>query len=162
MSHEVVISSSSAPTLAQVVDLFTPAAACAVVPATAFFPADDGTTAVSYDVNSIVQTAKRKRVVVTPTVTGATVTTLQGVALINNAAAVAITLATPAACDPTDLWIKASSGSQTAGIITITPASGTIENQTSINFAGVQAGVTNAGPNIHLVFDGTNWWEIGR
>jgi hypothetical protein len=142
------------PTLPNVVDLFTPAAACAVVPATGFLLAEDG---VSYDVNSVVQTARRKRLTVAPlTANGPAATTVADVFTVTGGTA--FTLTTPGPCDPTDLWIK----NKSAALITITAAVGTIDGAATFTIpaAGGSGSGPNAQPTMHAVYDGTNWQVI--
>lgn len=139
-------SGAGAVTCATVTALFADATACAAVPAATRFLGDD---CAAYDANSIVQSAARKRLSVV-TVTGATATTPTTHVVAANAAAggFTVTLTTPGACDPTDLWVKKTD--VTLNVVTITPASGTIDGAASWT-------LTNPRDGVHLVWTGTDW-----
>ncbi|HMY72461.1 MAG TPA: hypothetical protein PLQ88_11565 [Blastocatellia bacterium] len=70
---------------------------------------------------------------------------------------ITITLTTPAAGEYNNFTIKKTTTD--ANTITLSPASGQIDGAASEVFSGV---VGSAGEAAQIVWDGTNWWIIGR
>jgi len=67
--------------------------------------------------------------------------------------AIAVSLVAPTAGQRRDFYFKKTTGD--ANAITLTPASGSIEGASNYLFSG-------ANDSVHAVFDGTNWFVIGR